>query len=94
MKPFATNLRNKRKQRRMSQIELARIAGLQQSHVGHYEAGRRSPSALNLISLATALGCSTDYLLGRSADSEWDAGYRAGIMAARAAIDQVAGQKR
>lgn len=49
----------------MSQAELAKSAGLQPSHVSHFETGRRSPSAENLRALADALGVTTDYLLGR-----------------------------
>ncbi len=49
----------------MSQAELAKSAGLQPSHVSHFETGRRAPSAANLRALADALGVTTDYLLAR-----------------------------
>lgn len=49
----------------MSQAELAKSAGLQPSHVSHFETGRRAPAAENLRALADALGVTTDYLLGR-----------------------------
>jgi transcriptional regulator with XRE-family HTH domain len=49
----------------MSQYQLARIAGLSESWISHFETGKRKPSVGNLIKLADALGVSADYLLGR-----------------------------
>lgn len=63
--PFAERLRSARETKKMSQAELAKSAGLQPSHVSHFETGRRAPSAANLRALADALGVTTDYLLAR-----------------------------
>ena len=61
---FADRLREVRDNRKMSQSELARDAGMQPSAIAHFEAGRRKPSFDNVRALATALHVSADYLLG------------------------------
>ncbi len=58
------HLRKLREDRGLSQSDLARRADLQPSAIAHFEAGRRTPSAGNIIGLAQALDVSTDYLLG------------------------------
>lgn len=62
---FAERLRSARDTKKVSQAALAKSAGLQPSHISHFETARRAPSAENLRALADALGVSTDYLLGR-----------------------------
>lgn len=47
----------------LTQAQLAERAGLQQSTIAHYEAGRREPSLSNLRRLVRATGQSADYLL-------------------------------
>ena len=42
---------------------LGEKAGLHQTAVAHFEAGRRSPCAFNLAALAAALGVGVDSLL-------------------------------
>ena len=49
----------------MSQVDMARAAGLPPSSIAHFEAGGRKPSFDNLRKLANALNVTTDYLLGR-----------------------------
>jgi len=61
---FADRLREVRDNRKMSQSELARDAGMQPSAIAHFEAGRRKPSFDNVRALAKALHISADYLLG------------------------------
>ena len=51
--------------RRMSQAELARVAGLSPNSVVRLEDGARKPSFDDLRKLAIALSVTTDYLLGR-----------------------------
>jgi transcriptional regulator with XRE-family HTH domain len=63
---FAAHLRWLREGRALSQSELAKRADLQPSAIAHFEAGRRTPSANNIIGLAQALDVSTDHLLGFS----------------------------
>ena len=61
---FADRLQKIRDDRKLSQSDLARKAGLQPSAIAHFEAGRRRPSFANIRTLALALDVSTDYLLG------------------------------
>lgn len=60
---FAARLALARSAAQLTQEALAELAGLQQSAVAHYEAGRREPSLANLRNLVWALGCGADYLL-------------------------------
>jgi len=59
-----------RKKRNLSQGNLAKRAGLQVSAISHFETGARKPSFDNLRRLADALDATTDYLLGRVADTQ------------------------
>jgi transcriptional regulator with XRE-family HTH domain len=54
--------------RKLSQEELAQLAGFQTSAISHFETGRRDPSAANLVRLCNALAVSADYLLGRTSE--------------------------
>lgn len=65
---FKQRLIDKRKERDLSQSELARKTGLQPSAISHFEAGRRKPSFANIRALATALNTTADYLLGSGGD--------------------------
>lgn len=55
-----------RKKIGLTQAEVAKKLGIATQSVTNYEAGKTDPSIRNLISLASVLGVSTDYLLGRS----------------------------
>lgn len=52
-----------RRERGLSQAQLAARLGISASAMGMYEQGRREPSADMLVALARELGVSTDYLL-------------------------------
>lgn len=52
-----------RRERGMSQAQLAARLGISASAMGMYEQGRREPSADMLVALARELEVSTDYLL-------------------------------
>ena len=52
-----------RRQKRMSQQELARAIAVSASAVGMYEQGRREPPLDRLLAIAELFGVSTDYLL-------------------------------
>ena len=52
-----------RRQRGLSQAELARRLHISASAVGMYEQGRREPSLDIIVALAEVLGVSTDFLL-------------------------------
>jgi transcriptional regulator with XRE-family HTH domain len=51
-----------------NQSELARRLGKPRQHLSQIEQGKQQPRAELLIELATVLGVSTDYLLGRADD--------------------------
>jgi transcriptional regulator with XRE-family HTH domain len=63
---FADRLRTARHHRRYDQETLAAMAHLVQTHVSHFETGRRLPSFDVLVRLVRALDVSADYLLGVS----------------------------
>jgi transcriptional regulator with XRE-family HTH domain len=50
----------------LTQIELGRAIKLSHSTIGKYESGRRDPDSETLRGLCDTLGCSADYLLGRT----------------------------
>lgn len=57
-----------RKQKNLSQQELAEQAEIHYTHIGRYERGQSKPSTDTLKRLAEALGVSSDYLLEGSTD--------------------------
>src|ERR1700751_985251 len=61
---FSTRLFTVRKVRRLTQEQLGEKSGLHPSHISFMETGRRHPMLETVYRLATALECSTDYLLG------------------------------
>ena len=65
---FADRLRQLRKQRDLSQAELAQLVGLHTNLIGRYERGESRPAADTLKRLADALGVSSDYLLEGAVD--------------------------
>lgn len=62
---FSEILKKIRESKKMSQADLAELAGLKPAAISHFETGLRSPSFDNLKKLADALNVSTDYLMGR-----------------------------
>jgi len=54
-----------RTRRGWNQSELARRLGKSRQHLSMIEQGKQQPRAELLIEIATVLGVSTDYLLGR-----------------------------
>ncbi len=60
-----------RKEKKMSQQELADMAGIHPNVLGRYERGEASPSIEMASKLANALGVSLDYLVGNT-DLELD----------------------
>lgn len=62
---FSLILKLERTKQRITQKELARICGISNSHLSHFESGARRPSFDNLIKIADALDVSLDKLVGR-----------------------------
>lgn len=60
---FSQRLRQLRIQKKLSQTELGKLAGLHYNHIGRYERGGSRPTADALQRLADALGVSGDYLI-------------------------------
>lgn len=61
---FGERLKELRIERKVSQMELAKITGVSQSAIAKWELGRSDPGATALIKLAKYFGESVDYLLG------------------------------
>ena len=64
MVDFGDRLRKLRKERKLTQKELATLVGVKNSVISFYEVGDRTPSLEVLIKLSKALRISTDVLLG------------------------------
>jgi transcriptional regulator with XRE-family HTH domain len=62
---FPARLKASRRLRKWKQRELASLAGITTSSIGHLEVGSRKPTFDTLLRLADALEVTTDYLLGR-----------------------------
>ena len=63
---FPELLRQCRKQKHMSQAELASILGVTQQAVGKWESGKSSPDPATVAKLAEILDTTADYLLRRA----------------------------
>ena len=66
-------IRDLRKQRKMSQTELAKILHVSQQTVTAWETGKAEPSSSAISSLADYFDVTTDYLLGRPDRKDDDA---------------------
>lgn len=68
-----------RKQKGLTQIELAKMVNVQQTTVSKWEVGRAVPDYPVLLKLAELYGVSVDYLLGRTdiTSEEYASGLRA-----------------
>ena len=62
---FKDRLRETRKKTGLSQRQFAKKIGLGSDLYNKYEQGVSRPSPENLVIIANALDCTTDYLLGR-----------------------------
>ncbi|MGI5877148.1 MAG: helix-turn-helix domain-containing protein [Christensenellales bacterium] len=63
---FSVRLKELRKEKGLSQVELARELALSQTAISEYERGVKEPGREVLIACAGYFGCSVDYLLGRT----------------------------
>jgi len=69
MKFLGAKIAEARKDKKLSQRDLAKVLGVAKSTVGGYEAGSRNPDPETLLRIAEILDVSTDYLLGHK--KEW-----------------------
>ena len=60
---FGKTVRKRRKELKMSQEDLAHVAGINQSHIGQIERGLKSASLTTIGRIAKALNCSPALLL-------------------------------
>ena len=63
---FAKRLRELRKEKSLSQVELGEHLGYGYTAISSYETGRNEPSYTDLIRICEILDVSTDYILGIS----------------------------
>ena len=66
MKEFAERLLELRKEKNISQAELAKNIKVSYSVVCYWETDRSEPTAPNLVKIAEYFGVSVDFLLGRT----------------------------
>lgn len=60
---FGNQVRQLRKERRLSQQQLADITGFHRNYIGMIERGERNPSLVNMEVFATAFGISLSELI-------------------------------
>ena len=65
---FAERSRYLRKEKGISQVELAKALNVSKACVSMIEIGKNEPTAITLIKYADFFECSIDYLLGREDD--------------------------
>ncbi len=65
---FGERSRYLRKEKELSQIELARALNISKACISMIEIGKNIPTAVTLERYADFFGCTTDYLLGREDD--------------------------
>lgn len=63
---FIERLTERMRQKNMNGSQLSSASGLTEATISRYINGIRQPSAANLVNLSSALGVSSDYLLGIS----------------------------
>lgn len=61
------NLKNIRKQRGLTQRELAEKAGISRITIARYETGVTTPGSINLFRLAKALECTAEEIMMQKA---------------------------
>ena len=69
---LGNNIRELRKQKKLTQAELAKVMSVSQQTVGAWETGRAIPGSDTLGDLADLFNVSTDYLLGRPEKADDD----------------------
>lgn len=72
MIPFAERLQNARRQKKLTQKEVAAHLQIKERSYQHYEGGQRRPDYETLVAIADYLDVTTDHLLGRTDVREVD----------------------
>jgi transcriptional regulator with XRE-family HTH domain len=60
---FGARLRELRRKRKLTQVQVAESSGLAQNHISELEKGIRMPSLVTILKLAAAIGCKPTDLL-------------------------------
>ena len=63
-KAIGRRVQHLRKAQRLTQEQLAEMAGISLSFMGHIERGSRKMSMETLFNIASTLNCTSDYLIG------------------------------
>lgn len=69
---FGERLRQLRKEKGLTQADLAKLLGVSQQAIGNYESGVRQPDSGTMVKLADFFDTSVDYLLGRTDIRKFD----------------------
>lgn len=69
---FKDTLKQLRRERGLTQRELAEKTGLSLHTINSYESGRRAPNSAALVKLEHYFKVSGDYLMGRTAEERFD----------------------
>ena len=69
---FAEGLKELRKQAHLTQVELAKLLGIEQSSYADWERGKKKPTQENLVKISQVLGVSIDYLVINSEEKSND----------------------
>ena len=81
---FKVRLKEKRLDSGLTQVELAKKAGVTTRTIQNYELGSRKPANIEVVQkIADALGTTTEYLLGSSGSYVLEAHEKGGARAAR-----------
>ena len=89
---FKERLKEKRVEANLTQVELAKKAGVTARTIQNYELGNHKPVHVEVVQkIADALGTTTEYLLGSSVAYVADAYEKGGAKAARD-IDELVGE--
>lgn len=81
---FKERLKEKRTEANLTQVQLAKIAGVTSRTIQNYELGTRKPVHIEVVQkIAEALGTTTEYLLGSQGVYVADAYQKGGSAAAR-----------
>lgn len=71
MTQFSARIKAIRKERKLTQKQMAELLSTTERNYQYYEAGSREPALETFVEIADVLQVSTDYLLGRSDIPEW-----------------------
>lgn len=61
---FAKNLKDKREEKGLTQMELAKLVGIAQPTIAKYENGIQTPNAVTAVQIAKCLGTTAEELVG------------------------------